>query len=270
MGAFFALCLTVATSAAMAYAGHRFSLAHFHLIGGIPLGAVVIGGCAVIGTSIAIRMFSTYDTAGQRIVAQFGGLMAYLGAVMFDYAALHPNAMMAMPRDQLVDIVKYLQVLVQEGGEAFTSQLPGWVRIPLEVRFWIGGARLVIEVVGAVVATGWMVSLLTDVPFCWKNRRFFELRQLVESANAQAVREWEMAMNQRRPVEARAILARVRAAKVRRDDRSWMRIAVHQCSGCHASRVRIERRRRAGGVVRTDPAEEINLDAARGAALLAT
>ena len=270
MGAFVALLSTAVISAAIAYAAHLFGLAHWHLIGGIPLGAAGIGAGAAIGASMAVRMFGTYDTPTMRIVAQFGGLMAYLGTVGFDYLGSHPNALLTPALSQLVDAVRYLQLLVQQGGAAFVEQLPGRVQIPIAVRFWIGGVRLVVEVVGAVVATGWMLSLVTDVPFCWKNRRFYELRSLVESANAQAVREWEMAMNQRRPIEARAIMARVRAAKVRRDDKRWVRIAVHQCSGCHASRVRIERRRRAPGFVRTEASDEMSLDAARGAALLAT
>jgi hypothetical protein len=270
MGVSTALLFTAVTSAAMAYVAHLFGLAHFHLIGGIPLGAAGIGAGGAIGASIAVRMFGTYDTATMRIVAQLGGLAAYLGAVGLDYLGSHPNALLTPALSQLVEVVRYLQVLVQQGGAAFVEQLPGRVQIPIAVRFWIGGVRLVVEVVGAVVATGWMLSLATDVPFCWKNRRFFDLRSLVESANAQAVREWEMAMNQRRPVEARAIMARVRAAKVRRDDKRWVRIAVHQCTGCHASRVRIERRRRAPGFVRTDASDEMSLDAVRGAALLAT
>lgn len=270
MAVFVALLYTAVTSAAMAYAAHLFGLAHFHLIGGIPLGAAGIGAGAAIGASIAIRMFGTYDTATMRIIAQLGGLMAYAGAVGLDYLGTSPRALSTPVLSQLVDVVRYLQLLVQQGGTAFVEQLPGRVQMPIQVRFWIGSVRLIVEVVGAVVATGWMVSLMTDVPFCWKNRRFFELRYLVESANAQAVREWETAMNQRRPVEARAIMARVRAAKVRRDDKRWVRIAVHQCTGCHASRVRIERRRRAPGFVRTEGSEEMTLDAARGAALLAT
>jgi len=267
---FAALLYTAVTAAAMAFAGHRFGLAHFHLLGGIPLGAMAIGAGAAIGTAIAIRMFHTYDTASVRVLAQFGGLMAYAGAVGMDYLARHPTALLTPLATQAVDGIRYLQALVQEGAAAFTSQLPGWVRIPVGVAFWIGGARLLIEIVGTVVATGWMVSLLTDVPFCWKNRRFYELRQLIDSANVQAVREWEMAMTQRRPVEARAIMARVREGRVRREDRRWVRIVIHQCPGCHASRVRLERRRRAPGFARTESSEEITLDAARGAVLLAT
>jgi len=270
VGAFVALCLTTVTSLAVAYAGHRFDLAHIHLIGGIPVGALFIGGCAAIGTALAVRLFAIYDTSGMRVFAQFGGLMAYSGAVLLDYVAAHPNALLAPLTAQALESVKYLQTLVEQGSAAFARQLPGWVRLPVEVGFWVGGARLVIEMVGAVVATGWMLSMLTDVPFCWKNRRFYELRQLIESANMQAVREWEMAMNQRRPVEARAILARVRQGRVRPEDRRWVRIVVHQCPVCHASRLRIEGRRRGAGFARTETSQEITLDPVRGAALLAT
>jgi hypothetical protein len=65
-------------------------------------------------------------------------------------------------------------------------------------------------------------------------------------------------------------MARVRAARVRREDKRWVRIAVHQCTGCRASRVRIERRRRAPGFARTEGSDEMTLDAARGTVLLAT
>jgi len=270
LGALAAVLFTVGTSAAMAYAAHLAHLAHFHVLGGIPVGAAVIGAGAAIGASVAVRMYATYDTATMRIIAQFGGLLAYTGAVGLDFLVRHPDAPQLPVLSQAMEGIRYLQYLIQQGGAAFAEQMPAAVRIPVGIRFWIGGMRLLVEIVGAVVATGWMVSLLTDVPFCWKNRRFYELRSLVESANAQAVREWEMAMHQRRPVEARAVMTRVRAAKVGREDRRWMRIVVHQCPVCRASRVRIERRRRGPGYTRTDQSDEIVLDAARGAVLLAT
>ncbi|MDQ7844395.1 MAG: hypothetical protein QN141_05520 [Armatimonadota bacterium] len=270
MGALAALLFTVGTSAAMAYAAHLVHLAHFHVLGGIPVGAVVIGAGAAVGASVAVRLYATYDTATMRIIAQMGGLFAYAGAVGLDFFARHPTVLQRPLLSQTMEGIRYLQLLIREGGAAFALQMPAPVRIPAGIHFWIGGMRLLIEIVGAAVATGWMLSLLTDVPFCWKNRRFYELRSLVESADAQAVREWEMAMHQRRPVEARAIMTRVRAAKVGRGDRRWMRIVVHQCPVCRASRVRIERRRRGPGYTRTDQSEEIVLDAARGAVLLAT
>lgn len=270
MGGFVAVLLTALSSVVIAYTAHLLGFTHFHLIGGIPLGAAGIGAGAAIGAAVAVRMFATYDTSSMRVIAQMGGLAAYAAAVGLGYLSAHPDGLRTPLFQQVVDGVRYLQLLVVQGGDAFVEQLPARLQLPVQIRFWIGAMRLIIEIIGAVVATGWMLSLMTDVPFCWKNRRFYELRSLTESANAQAVREWEMAMNQRRPVEARAILARVRAAKVRREDKRWVRIAVHQCTGCHASRVRIERRRRAPGFVRTEGSDEMTLDAARGAALLAT
>lgn len=271
MASILALLLTGATSAGMVYLGHRFGLSHFHVIGGIPLGAVVMGAGAAIGAALAIRLTGDYDTAGFRILAQCGGLAAYVAAVAYDYQTLQLTVGgKRFLAPELIHVLRYLQMLIDNGSAAFTAQLPAWVTIPPQIGFWIGGARLIIEVVGAVVATGWMISLLTDVPFCWRSRRFYELRFLVESANTAAVREWEQAMHQRRPVEGRAILARVREGKVDPSDRSWMRIAVHQCPTCRASRVRIERRRRGFGIVRTEPTDEIVMDAARGSALLAT
>lgn len=265
-----AVLLTAASSAAIAYVAFILGFTHFHLIGGIPIGAVGLGAGAAVGTALAARVFGTYDIASMRAIAQCGGLAAYALALAFGFLETHPGALRTPPLEQVVDGVRYLQLLVQQGGSAFAEQLPARVQLPVQIRFWVGSMRLIIEIVGAVVATGWMMSLMTDVPFCWANRRFYELRHLVDSANAQAVREWETAMHQRRPLEARAILARVRAAKVRREDKRWVRIVVHQCPRCHASRVRIERRRRARGYARTEGMEEMTFDAARGAVLFAT
>src|SRR2546425_898621 len=65
--------------------------------------------------------------------------------------------------------------------------------------------RLVAEaVLGVGVATGWTMSYLVDVPFCWTHHRFYQLRHIVECADMSAVREWETAIQQRRPHEARA------------------------------------------------------------------
>jgi hypothetical protein len=162
-------------------------------------------------------------------------------------------------------------MLIEQGAQAISSQLPNGVTLPTPVAIWLGVLRLLVEVLGVVVATGWTISYLVDVPFCWKNRRFYELRHLLESADTSAVREWETAMHQRRPNEARALLARVRAGRVVPSDRAWIRVAVHQCAVCQAARVRIEGRRRISlGRIVTEPAQVIQLDAVKGSALLAT
>ncbi len=85
------------------------------------------------------------------------------------------------------------------------------------------------------------------------------------------MQEWEAAIRQRRPMEARALLARVRAGKLLPHDRSWVRIAVHQCPICQTARLRIEIRRRTSlGRIRTEPADEMQFDAVKASALLAT
>lgn len=272
MSAVLTVVLSTVSSATVAYLAHRMSLAHFHLLGGIPVGAALIGFGAAVGVAMAIKLTSSYDTAGFRIFAQLGGVSAYTGAVLLDYFAHQielGSAAFAIP--DIVNALNYTKLLVEQGGVAIAAQLPAGVKLPPPAVAWLGTVRLIIEVLGAVVMTGWTISYLTGVPFCWKDRRFYELRHVVESANTAAVREWEMAINQRRPMEARALFARVRTGKVMRGERSWVRVAVHQCPICQAARVRIERRRRTGlGRIRTDPAEEIPFDAVKGSALLAT
>jgi hypothetical protein len=168
-------------------------------------------------------------------------------------------------------VLEYVRLLVSQAAAAIAAQMPSQIPLPAPAALWLGMVRLLVEILAAGVATGWTISYLTGVPFCWKNRRFYELRHLVESANQAAVREWETAVYQRRPLEARALLARVRAGRVHRSDRTWMRIVIHQCPVCLAARVRIERCRRIplGGMV-VESAQEMGFDAARGAALLAT
>lgn len=271
MTAILSVLLAAATTAAMAYLGHEFHLAHFHVIAGIPVGAMAIGAAAAAGVALAVRLSGNYDTGRFRMLGYLAGLTAYVAVVVLDYLPVQARgAPRASFAPQLLSAASYLVLLVEQGAKAASAQLPQWVRIPPQISFWIGMVRLAVEVVGTMVATGWSISLLSGVPFCLRNRRFYELKQLVESAHVAAVHEWETAVHQRRPIEARAILARARAARVEPQDRSWMRIVVHQCPVCFAGRVRIERRRRAHGLVRTEPGEELVLDEARGSALLAT
>lgn len=266
-----ALIFAAATTLVMAVVGHRVHLAHFHLIGGIPMGAMAIGAGAAVGVAIAIRLTNTYDTGRFRILGYLAGFTAYMIVVVTEYVALQLRVGdRVFPATELMNIARYLMLLVEEGAKAAASALPRWVRIPPEVMFWVGMVRLAVEFVGTLVATGWGISLLTGVPFCWRNRRFYELKQLVESANTVAVREWELAVHQRRPIEARAILARVKAGRVQPQDRMWMRIVAHQCPICLAARVRIEKRKRSAGWVRTEPQDEFLLDEARGSVVLAT
>ena len=266
------LIFSALTATVMAVVGHRVHLAHFHLIGGIPVGAMAIGTGAALGVAIALRLTNNYDTGRFRLLGYLVGFTAYMMIVVADYVALQLRVGdRVYPATELMNIGRYLIFLVEGGAKAAVASLPRWVPpIPRQIMFWVGMIRLAVEFVGTLVATGWMISFLTGVPFCWRNRRFYELKQLVESANTSAVREWELAVHQRRPIEARAILARVKAGRVQPQDRMWMRLVAHQCPVCFAGRVRIEKRRRTVGWVRTEPQDEFLLDEARGSALLAT
>lgn len=270
VAAILTVVLAGATAAGMVWVGHALGLAHFHLLAGIPVGAVLMGAGTATGVAFAIRLSKSYDTAGFRIFAQVGGFSAYLAAVVLDFSAHQIKIGKATAPTTIIDGLNYFRLLVDQGSKAVIAQLPQWIHVPPELALWIGIFRIVVEILGTVVATGWVISLLASVPFCWQNWRFYQLKHLVESANTAAVREWERAITQRRPIEARAILTRVRAGKVERGDKTWMRIAVHQCPVCQASRVRIEKRRRALGLVRTEPSEEMELDSAQSTALLAT
>jgi hypothetical protein len=269
---FLALVLAVLSSALTAYGAHRTSLAHFHVLGAIPVGALLMGTGAALGVAMAIRLTAAYDTANFRIFAQMGGMAAYAGAVLLDYVQyqLHLGSRVATTPDVL-HVINYAKLLIEDGGHAIAAQLPASVALPMPALLGGGVLRLFVEVLGVVVATGWAISFLVDVPFCWTHHRFYQLRHLVECADMAAVQEWETAIQQRRPHEARALLTRVRASPVAPSDRSWIRVAVHQCSVCHAARVRTERRRRISlGRTLTEPAQVMQFDAARGSALLAT
>lgn len=272
MSGFLALVLAALSSALTAYGAHRTSLAHFHVLGGIPVGALLIGIGAALGVAMAIRFTAGYDTANFRIFAQMGSIAAYTGAVLLDYVQFQLHlGQTAVTTPDVLHVVNYARLLIEDGGQAIAAQLPNSVGLPMPVILGVGVLRLFVEVLGVVVATGWTISYLVDVPFCWAHHRFYDLRHLVECGDMSAVQEWETAIQQRRPHEARALLARVRASPIVPSDRSWIRVAVHQCSVCHAARVRIERRRRISlGRTLTEPAQVMQFDAARGSALLAT
>lgn len=270
MPAALTVVLAALTTCASAYLAHLVSLAHANVLAAVPVGAALVGSASALGVVAAIRLTHNHDTASFRIFAQVGGVTAYAGAVLLDYLAYRTRVGAGDGFD-LLAVLDYLRLLVSQAAAAISAQMPAQIPLPAPAALWLGMVRLLVEVLAAGVSTGWTISYLTGVPFCWKNRRFYELRHLVESANLAAVREWETAIHQRRPLEARALLARVRAGRVHRSDRTWMRIVIHQCPICQAARVRIERCRRIplGGAV-VESAQEMGFDAARGAALLAT
>src|SRR3989442_6935700 len=196
--------LAALSSVITAYVAHLISLPHFHLLGGIPVGSVLIGTGAATGVAMAIRLTSNYDVAGFRMFAQLGGVSAYLGAVLLDYIASEMRGHRAVAVPDALTVLNYVRVLVEEGGASITARLPASVKFPPAVAVWLGVVRLFIEVLGTVVATGWAISSLTGVQFCWRNRRFYELKDVVESSKVGAVRGGGMGVNQRRAIDGRA------------------------------------------------------------------
>ncbi|TMJ06767.1 MAG: hypothetical protein E6G99_08565, partial [Bacillati bacterium ANGP1] len=64
MSAALTVVLATLSSVITAYVAHLISLPHFHLLGGIPVGSVLIGTGAATGVAMAIRLTSNYDVAG--------------------------------------------------------------------------------------------------------------------------------------------------------------------------------------------------------------
>jgi hypothetical protein len=271
VAALFTMVLAALAAAATASVAHQLGLAHYHLAGGIPMGALAIGAGTSLGVILAIKLSSGYDTAGYRIYAQLGAVSAYGLAVLLDYLNYQVRfGPRTASTPEVLSAMSYAKLLIDQGSAAIIALMPKWISLPDPAVIWLGVLRLVVEGIAAIVATGWTISFLTGVPFCARHRRFYELRHLTESADVQSVRQWETAIRERRPVEARALLARVRAARVQPFDRSWVRIAVHQCSICQAARVRVEKRRRSFGRVVTEPMQEFVFDPVKGSVLLAT
>lgn len=271
MSAIITVVFAILSVGGMVYAGHAFQIAHTHALAFVPLGAMILGSGAAVGIALAVRLTRNYDTSGLRRLAEFLGFVTYVAVVVLDYqGATVRVGTKVFSVAQAWGPLGYLQHLVDQGAVTAVKQLPAFLVIPPQAMLWVGIGQVILEMLGAVVVTGWMISLVTDVPFCWRNRRFYSLRYVVETTNAVAVQEWEKAMYERRPIESRAIFARVRTDRAGPTDQDWTRVVVHQCDVCHASRVRIERRHRAVGRVLTEPAGELIFDEARGSALLAS
>ncbi len=260
--------LTAATIAGSAFLGHRFQLAHFHVLAIVPVGALAIGAASAIGVVLAIRLTSNYATREFRVLGQLAGLSAYCAVLLLDYAFLDlPLGSRMVPAARLMSFGGYLLTLADQEAAALIAILPSFLVMPFQLDVWFGAAQLVIEVVLATVATGWTISLFTGVPICVTNRRFYALREIMESGDMGGLREWERAIDEHRPIEARSLFARLRVAGVSPGRREWMRVAVHQCSVCLTSRVRIERRHRVLGWVRTGPRRDRALDARASSAI---
>ncbi len=260
--------LTAATIAGSALLGHRFQLAHFHVLAIVPLGALAIGAASAIGVVLTIRITSNYATREFRALGQIAGFSAYCAILLLDYTFLElPLGAQLVPAARLMEFGGYLRYLVNQEAAALIAVVPSFVLVPLQLDAWAGVAQLLIEAVLASVVTGWTISFFTGVPICVTNRRFYALREIMESGDVGSLREWERAIDEHRPIEARSIFARLRVAGVSPGTGEWMRVAVHQCSVCLTSRVRIERRHRALGWVRTGPRRDLALDARRSSAI---
>lgn len=263
MTVFLGIVLAVATGVGSAYFGHRLQLAHVHILGILPMGAAIIGAVASVGVILAIRIASGYDTPGVRLLAQIAGVSAYCGTVVFDYEAPIEVARGAVSH---LEFGGYLAALIDQEAKDLVAILPSFLQMPPGVSEWFGVVQLILEAVVAAVATGWMISFFADVPYCFTNHRFYNLRTIMESQDLDGLREWERAIDEYRPIEARSIFTRVRTVGVG-DSREWMRVVVHQCPVCLKSRVRIEPRHRTLGVTYTELGRDLNLDSRGSAAI---
>jgi hypothetical protein len=263
MAVFLGVVLTVATGVGSAYLGHRFQLAHMHVLGILPIGALMIGAAASVGVILAVRIASGFDTPGVRLLGQIAGVSAYCGAVVFDYGAPIAVARGAVSR---LGFGEYLAALIDQEAKDLVAVLPSFLQIPPGVSEWFGVVQLILEAVVAAVATGWMISFFADVPYCFTNHRFYNLKTIMESRDLNGLREWERAIDEYRPIEARSIFTRVRTVGVG-DSREWMRVAVHQFPVCLKSRVRIEPRHRTLGITYTELGRDLNLDSRGSAAI---
>src|SRR2546426_12309996 len=112
------------SSVITAYVAHLISLPHFHLLGGIPVGSVLIGTAAATGVAMAVRLTSNYDVAGFRMFAQLGGVTAYLGAMLLDYVAGEMRGHRAVAVPDALTVLNYVRVLVEQGGRRSPRSCP--------------------------------------------------------------------------------------------------------------------------------------------------
>lgn len=255
--------LTVATAVGAAYLGHFFLLAHAHFFGVFPIGALLVGATASIGVVLAIRLTSSYDTPGFRVLGQFAGVVAFSGAMLLDYATPIGVARGAFSH---LGFGGYLVAVIDQEAKALVAFLPAFMQMPPWLNEWAGVVQLILEAVVASVTTGWMISFFADVPFCFSHHRFYDLKTIMESKDLAGLHEWERAIGETRPMEARSIFTKVRSAGIG-DSSQWTRVVVHQCPVCLKSRVRIETRHRVFGFSVTGLGRDLVLDSRGSAAV---
>lgn len=261
--------ITGAATAAVAILASRFELTHLHLLLILPVGATLMG--VVIGGAVAasIRLTRSYDTPGFRTLGTVAGLAAYWAAVVLDFTGLTITlGTFTLPATSVLSFPAFLTRMVREQGQPVTAFLAPWITIPARFDAWIGLLVIAVEMIGLLIAAGWAISYLGNVPYCRRDRRFYALREILETRDEDLLQQWMRAVHERRPMEARNDFGRIRSARLPDFSRGpRMRVAVHQCPLCRDSRVRIDRRSRRFGIPRTEMIAELWLDGPRAAML---
>lgn len=264
-----ALLITGLTAAAAAVLASRFELIHLHLLLVVPVGAMAMGAVVGGGVAMAIRVTRSYDTPGRRMLGTVMGLAAYTVAVVLEFTG-QPVTLgpFRLPAASVLSFPAYLTRMVRAQGEPVTRFLDPWLDIPPRFDAWFGLGVIAIELMGLLFAVGWVISYLGDVPYCRRDRRFYLLREIVETRDEPLLQQWMRAVHERRPMEARNDFGRLRSGRLpAAAGGPRVRIAVHQCPLCRDSRVRIDRRVRRLGVGRTELIAELWLEGARASVL---
>jgi hypothetical protein len=260
---------TAVIAAAAAVLAARFALTHLHFLLVIPVGAFAMG--IVIGAAVAasIRLTRSYETSGVRLVGIIAGLAAYWAAVALDFTGLSITlGPFKLSAASVLNFPAYLTRMVRAQGQPITEFLAPWLTIPARFDAWFGLGVIAIEMIGLLYAAGTAISYLGNVPYCRRDRRFFSLREIVETREEEVLHQWMRAVHEHRPMEARNDFGRIRLSRLPGNPRGpRVRIAVHQCVLCKDCRVRIDRRTRRLGIPRTETIAELWLDGPRATML---
>ena len=210
-----ALVLTTLTAAVVAVLAAHFEVTHLHLLLVLPVGATAMG--AVIGAAVAasIRLTHSYDTPGLRMLGTVAGLAAYWAAVVLEFTGLSITLGPFKFRGPLVlTFPAYLTRMVRAQGQPVTNFLDPWLDIPARFDSWFGLAVIAIEMIVLLFAVGWVISYLGDVPYCRRDRRFYRLRDIIETRDEELLKQWMQAVHERRPMEARSDFGRIRSGQI--------------------------------------------------------
>jgi hypothetical protein len=225
----------------------------------------------VIGAAVAIsiRLTRSYDTSGMRLLGTVAGLASYWAAVVLDFLGLSITlGPFRFSAPSVLTFPAYLSRMIRAQGQPVTTFLDPWLDIPARFDAWFGLAVIAIEMIGLLYAVSWATSYLGNVPYCRRDRRFYGLREIIETRDEDVLQRWMTAVNERRPMEARNDFGRLRSGRLPASiGGPRVRVAVHQCPLCKDSRVRIDRRFRRLGIKRTELIAELWLVGPRTAML---